>query len=150
MNIRIRALSALAGLCFAFVATIGSVQAADRPYTEGAVTVVNSIRTLPGMRETYLRFLATTYRANMDEAKKQGIILGYSVHETTPRSPDDPNLFLMVTYKNMAALDGLDERMEGIQQKSFGDQAARDAAAIDREKMRRQLGSRMIREVVFK
>ena len=56
----------------------------------------------------------------------------------------------MVTYKNMAALDGLDDRMEGIQQKSFGDQAARDAAAIDREKMRRQLGSRMIREVVFK
>lgn len=150
MNIRIRALGALAGLCVAFVATTGSVQAADRPYTEGAVTVVNSIRTLPGMRETYLRFLATSYRANMDEAKKQGIILGYSVHETTPRSPDDPNLYLMVTYKNMAALDGLDERMEGIQQKSFGDQAARDAAAIDREKMRRQLGSRMIREVVFK
>jgi hypothetical protein len=40
--------------------------------------------------------------------------------------------------------------MEGIQQKSFGDQAARDAAAVDREKMRRQVGSRMIREVVFK
>jgi hypothetical protein len=86
----------------------------------------------------------------MDEAKKQGIIVSYSVYETSPRSADDPNLFLMVTYKNMAALDGLDDRMEGIQQKSFGDQAARDAAAVDREKMRRQVGSRMIREVVFK
>jgi hypothetical protein len=150
MNIRIRALGALAGLCFAFVATIGSVQAADRPYAEGAVTVVSSIRTLPGMRDTYLRYLATTYRANMDEAKKQGIILSYSVHETMPRSPDDPNIYLMVTYKNMAALDGLDDRMEGIQQKSFGDQAARDAATVDREKMRRPLGSRIIREVVLK
>jgi hypothetical protein len=40
--------------------------------------------------------------------------------------------------------------MEGNQQKSFGDQRPRDAAAPDREKMRRQLGSRMIREVVFK
>ena len=150
MFMKIRALGALAGLFVFAVATTGAVQAADRPYTEGPVTVVNSIRTLPGMHETYLRYLATTYRANMDEAKKQGIIVSYSVYETSPRSADDPNLYLMVTYKNMAALDGLDDRMEGIQQKSFGDQAARDAAAIDREKMRRQLGSRMIREVVFK
>lgn len=150
MGIKIRALGALA-VVFAFcAATTGAVQAADRPYSEGNVTVVNSIRTLPGMRESYMRFLATTYKANMEEAKKQGIIVSYSIHETSPRSPDDPNLYLMVTYKNMAALDGLDDRMESIQQKSFGDQAARDAAAIDREKMRRQLGSRIIREVVLK
>jgi hypothetical protein len=149
MTIRIRALGALAAV-FSFFAMAATVQAQDRPYSEGNVTVVNAIRTLPGMRETYMRFLATTYKANMEEAKKQGIILGYSIQETSPRSPDDPNLYLMVTYKNMAALDGLDERMESIQQKSFGDQAARDAAAIDREKMRRQLGSRIIREVVLK
>jgi hypothetical protein len=144
-----RALGALAGL-FAFIAVSGVSLAADQPYQDGPVTVVSSIRTLPGMHDTYLRYLATTYRANMDAAKKEGIILDYRVYETSPRSPDEPNLYLTVTYKNMAALDGLDERMEPIMQRSFGNQAARDTAAVDREKMRRQIGQEMIREVAFK
>ena len=144
-----RALGALAGL-FAFIAVSGVSLAADQPYQDGPVTVVSSIRTLPGMHDTYLRYLATTYRANMDAAKKEGIILDYRVYETSPRSPDEPNVYLTVTYKNMAALDGLDERMEPIMQRSFGNQAARDTAAVDREKMRRQIGQEMIREVVFK
>ena len=149
MTMKTRALGALAGL-FAFIAVTGVSVAADQPYQDGPVTMVSSIRTLPGMHDTYLRFLATTYRTNMEAAKKEGIVLDYRVYETTPRSPDEPNVYLTVTYKNMAALDGLDERMEPIMQRSFGDQAARNAAAVDREKMRRQVGQEMIREVVFK
>jgi hypothetical protein len=149
MMLKNRALGALAGL-FAFIAVTGVSVAADQPYQDGPVTMVSSIRTLPGMHDTYLRFLATTYRTNMEAAKKEGIILDYRVYETSPRSPDEPNVYLTVTYKNMAAFDGLDERMEPIMQRSFGDQAARSAAAIDREKMRRQVGQEMIREVVFK
>ena len=103
-----RALGALAGL-FAFFAVAGVSLAADQPYQDGPVTMVSSIRTLPGMHDTYLRYLATTYRTNMEAAKKEGIVLDYRVYETTPRSPDEPNLYLTVTYKNMAALDGLDE-----------------------------------------
>jgi len=149
MMMKTRALGALAGL-FALIAVTGVSVAADQPYQDGPVTMVSSIRTLPGMHETYLRYLATTYRTNMEAAKKEGIVLDYRVYETTPRSPDEPNVYLTVTYKNMAALDGLDERMEPIMQRSFGDEAARSAAAIDREKMRRQVGQEMIREVVFK
>ena len=149
MMMKTRALGALAGL-FAFIAVTGVSVAADQPYQDGPVTMVSSIRTLPGMHDTYLRFLATTYRTNMEAAKKEGIVLDYRVYETTPRSPDEPNVYLAVTYKNMAAFDGLDERMEPIMQRSFGDQAARNAAAVDREKMRRQIGQEMIRQVVFK
>ena len=149
MTMKTRALGALAGL-FAFIAVTGVSVAADQPYQDGPVTMVSSIRTLPGMHDTYLRFLATTYRTNMDAAKKEGIILDWAVYETSPRSPEEPNVYLAVTYKNMAAFDGLDERMEPIMQRSFGDQAARNAAAVDREKMRRQIGQEMIRQVVFK
>ena len=149
MKLKSRALGALAGLSALIVVTSVSL-AADRPYSQGTVTVVSSLRTMPGMHDAYLSYLATTYRANMEAAKKEGIILGYSVYETSPRSPDDPNIYLTVTYKNMAAMDGLDDRMEPIMQRSFGDDAARSAAAIDREKMRRPLGTEMIREVVFK
>jgi len=149
MKLKSRALGALAGM-LALIAVSSVTQAADRPYQEGPVTIVSSLRTLPGMHEAYLRYLATTYRTNMEAAKKEGIVLDYRVYETSPRSPDEPNVYLTVTYKNMAALDGLDDRMEPIMQRSFGDDAARSAAAIDREKMRRPLGTEMIREVVFK
>jgi len=148
-KLKSRALGALAGLS-ALIAVSSVSLAADRPYAEGTVTVVSSLRTMPGMHDAYLRYLATTYRANMEAAKKEGIILGYSVYETSPRSPDDPNIYLTVTYKNLAAMDGLDDRMEPIMQRSFGDDAARSAAAIDREKMRRPLGTEMVREVVFR
>jgi len=149
MSRKTRALGALATM-LAIVAVSGTAVAADRPYDEGPVTIVSSLRTLPGMNDAYLRYLATTYRTNMEAAKKEGIILDYRVYETTPRSPDEPNIYLTVTYKNMAAMDGLDDRMEPIMQRSFGDDAARSKAAIDREKMRRPLGQEMIREVVFK
>ena len=149
MSLKSRALGALAGM-LAVVTFSSHSLAADRPYQDGPVTIVSSLRTLPGMHDAYLRYLATTYRTNMEAAKKEGIILDYRAYETTPRSPDEPNIYLTVTYKNMAALDDLDDRMEPIMQRSFGDDAARSAAAIDREKMRRPLGQEMIREVIFK
>jgi len=149
MKLKSRALGALATM-LAIVAVSGTAVAADRPYDEGPVTIVSSLRTLPGMNDAYLRYLATTYRTNMEAAKKEGIILDYRVYETTPRSPDEPNIYLTVTYKNMAALDGLSERMDGIQQKIVGSPEQRDAAAIDREKMRTMIGSEMIRQVVLK
>lgn len=148
MKLQTRALGALAGL-LVLTAVSSVTLAADRPYQEGPVTIVSSLRTTPGMHDAYLRYLATTYRTNMEASKKEGIILDYKVYETTPRSPDDPNIYLTVTYKNMAAMDGLDDRLEPIMQRSFGDDAARSKAAIDREKMRRPLGQEMIREVVF-
>jgi hypothetical protein len=149
MNLKSRALGALVCVV-ALVSLTGTAFAADRPYDDGPVTVVSSVRTQPGMQDAYLRYLATTYRANMDVAKKEGIILDYRVYQTDPRSADEPDVYLTITYKNMAALDGLDDRMDPILQRSFGDQKARDTAAIDREKMRRLIGQETIREVVFK
>jgi hypothetical protein len=149
MKLKSRALGALAGL-LVLTAVSSVTLAADRPYKEGPVTIVSSLRTLPGQHDAYLRYLATTYRTNMEAAKKAGIVLDYKAYETTPRSPDEPNIYLTVTYANMAAMDGLDDRMEPIMQSSFGDDAARSKAAIDREKMRRPLGQERIREVVFK
>jgi hypothetical protein len=149
MKIRPRALGALAGL-FALVAMTGAVQAADRPYTEGTVSVVSSIRTEPGQNETYMKYLATTYKQLMDEQKKAGIIVDWSVYTARPSTADGPNLYLVTTYKNLAAMDGLQDRMEAIQEKLIGNQEARDAAMVARGKMRTQIGSEVIRKVEFK
>jgi hypothetical protein len=46
--------------------------------------MVSSIRTEPGMFETCLKYLSTTYKQMMDEQKKAGIILDYAVYQATP------------------------------------------------------------------
>jgi hypothetical protein len=50
----------------------------------------------------------------------------------------------------MAALDGLSDRTDAIQEKLIGNQAQRDAAMISRGKMRTALGTEMIRKLDLK
>ncbi len=149
MSIRISALSAL-GALIALVATTGTTVAEDRPYAEGTVSVVTSIRTEPGQNETYMKYLATTYKQLMEEQKKAGIIVDWSVFTARPRTPDGPNLYLVTTYKNLAAMDGLQDKTDAIQEKFIGNQEARDAAMVARGKMRSMVGSEVIRKVEFK
>ena len=138
------------GAALALLTVAGTASAADRPYTEGAVLNVSSIRTEPGMFDSYMNFLATTYKQNMEAQKAAGIILDYDVYTTTPRGPDDPDIYLVTTYKNMAALDGLAEKTDPIMQKIFGDMSQRSAATISRGKMRTTVGSELIRELKLK
>jgi len=149
MKLKSRALGALAGL-LAVVALGGTATAADRAYSEGPVSVVTSLRVEPGQFNNYMNYLSSTYKPMMEEAKKAGHILGYAVYTTRARSADDPDMYLVVTYKNMAAFDGLSDRMEAIQEKMVGNQEQRDAATIARGKMRTMVGSEVIQQMILK
>lgn len=149
MTITKRALGALAAL-FTLVAVTGIAVAADRPYTEGTVSVVSLIRTEPGQNENYMKYLATTYKQLMDEQMKAGLIVNWSVFTARPRTADDPNIYLVTTYKNLAAMDSLQDKTDAIQERLIGNQEARDAAMVARGKMRTQIGSEVIRKVEFK
>jgi len=139
---------ALFGSLLVFAAL--SAVAAERPYREGTVSQVAAIRTQPGMFDAYMQYLATTYKQVMEQQKAAGLVVDYRVYSTVPRGPNDPDLYLVVVYKNMAALDDLRDKMEPIQQKTFGDDAQRSAKAIERGKLRTQLGSELMRELILK
>jgi len=149
MTFKNRALGALAGL-LVFAAVGGVATAADRPYTEGTVTIVSSIRTMPGMFDDYMAWLAGPYKQAMEAQKAAGIIVAYSVYVTAPRSPKDPDLYLTTTYKNMAALDDMNSKLDPIYEKLQGSAAEQNKAYIDRGKMRTVLGDEMIRELKLK
>jgi hypothetical protein len=68
----------------------------------------------------------------------------------TPRKPGDPDLYLVTVYKNMAALDGLDDRTDAIQEKIYGTPAEQDAKTIERGKLRTLVGSEYVRELILK
>jgi len=50
----------------------------------------------------------------------------------------------------MAAMDGLADKLEATQQTFIGSQEVRDQKAIERGKMRTQIGTEMIRELELK
>ncbi len=64
------------------------------------------------MFDEYMKYVAGPYKQLMDEQKKAGIIVDWSVYTVVPQGPHDPDLYLITTYKNMAALDGLNEKTD--------------------------------------
>lgn len=134
-----------------FLCASSSLFAQDRAYTEGTVSVVTSVKIMDGQGEAYMNYLAKTYKPLMEAQKKAGNVLDYSVYRTQARTPNDPDMYLVVTYANMAAFDGLADRTEPVMKEVTGlnrEQAA--AAGVERGKMRQILGSEMIRQLDLK
>ena len=130
------ACAALLGLTLA-----GAAMADEHPFTEGQVVNVSAIRTEYGKFDDYMKFLDTTWKATQEAAKKAGYILGYKVINVAPRGENDPDIYLVVYYKNWAALDGATAKGDAIAKEVEGSLAAANQGAIDRGKMRRVLGS---------
>ncbi|MFZ0008015.1 MAG: hypothetical protein WAK94_07240 [Steroidobacteraceae bacterium] len=122
----------------------------DHAYTEGRVLVVNFVRTQPGMFDEYMRYLDKTYKPVLDEAKKEGIVVDWAIYEARARDPQDADLVFTISYKNMAALDSLQARMDPLAKKAFGSLPKASAAAVDREKLRKELGSQLVRQLILK
>ncbi len=123
----------------------------ERGYTEGPVSAVTSVKIMDGQYDNYIAYLAKTYKPMLEAQKEAGIILGYAVFDATARSPDEADLYLVVTYSNMASMDGLQAKTEPLQSKLTGMNRSQAAAAsAERGKMRSIMGTELIREVILK
>lgn len=133
------------------LALAGLATAQDRPYTEGPVTLVTSVKVVDGQYENYMSYLAKTWRQSMEASKEAGIVAEYHVFDASPRRVDDADLYLVVTYPNMAMFDGITEKMDPISATVMKmNLAQREEAAGKRTVMRTILGTEMVREAVFK
>ena len=140
--------AACAALMFSFCSAI--VSADDRPYTEGSVVTVSAIRTEYGHFDDYMKFLATTWKQEQEASKKAGLILDYQVLQAEPRGPNDPDIYLVVTYKNWAVRDGLTAKSDAIASQVYGSVMSSNQGAADRGKIRRTLGSETLQVLNLK
>ena len=144
MKIRVLLFTALLGLFASFG------HAADKLYADGSVWTVTTVKTVTGHGDEYLNSLQSSYKALMDEAKKQGLILSYKVLSGEAANKQDWDILLLVEYKNMAALDGIDEKFDAIDQQVIGNTDKQNALRDKRQPIREILGGKLVREVVFK
>ncbi len=143
----------LTGFVAAAMLTLAATAAVAQdalPYKEGVVVVVTAIRTEPGQFNNYMRYLAGDYRKIMDEAKAQGLIVSYAHYAAQPKGPHDADLYTTIAYPNFAAFDGLTDKMAAISSKVFGSMSGAEKAQVDRESLRKVLGSEVIQKLDMK
>ena len=122
----------------------------DAPYTEGSVWNITMVKTKPGMDDQYLKGLAKTFKGNLDEAKKQKLILSYKILIGSAATSNDFNILLMVESKDMAALDNGREKFDPIAKKIEGSVEEQEKTMVKRLDIREIVGDKLMREVTLK
>lgn len=142
----VSAVAALVGL-----GSLPSLAFADgRDWSDGPVINVASIRTVDGHFDDYMHWLATTFKKTQEAAKKAGLTTGYRVIVVEPRGPNDPDVLLVIEYKNWAALDNLGGKFEKIFAEVEGSVDNANKSEADRAKIRTVLGSHTEQEAILK
>jgi hypothetical protein len=122
----------------------------ERQYTDGPVTEVDYIQVEYGHFKEYLDWLNSTWKPTMEATKKAGLIIDYKVFSATPKSPDQPNIFLWITYKNAAAALDKGVELEAVAKKVICSTECQNKARVARNEYRKVLGTELIRELILK
>jgi hypothetical protein len=122
----------------------------ERAYTEGPVTEVDYIQVEYGHFEEYIDWLNSTWKPTMEATKKAGLIIDYKVFRLTPKSSDQPNMILAITYKNAAAALDKGVELEAVAKKVICGTECQNKARVGRNEYRKVQGSEYMRELILK
>jgi hypothetical protein len=131
------------------VLSINSI-AQERTFKTGSAWTVSFVQVKNGMGLDYLNSLKTTWKAVQDEGIKQGLILSYKIFEGNASNPDDWQIMLLVEYKNLASMEGNEDKWDAIQKKVVGNEEEQKKLRELRVNMRTMYGTKVMREVVYK
>ena len=141
----------IAAVLLALAAFMAPAVAQDRAWSEGPVTNVSAIKIVDGQWENYMAYLQKNWKGVMEEAKKAGYVLDYKVYSAQAHNPQEADLYLVVTYPNMAMLDDMAKKMDPITEKVMKmNPRQSDEASGKRVVMRELLGAELLRELVLK
>ena len=122
----------------------------ERKYTDGPVTEVNYIDVEYGHFEEYIDWVNSTWKPTMEAMKKAGLIIDYKIFSATPKSPDQPNIYLWITFKNAAAALDKGVELEAVAKKVICSTECQNKARVARSEYRKVLGTELIRELILK
>jgi len=144
-----RTLLVAACLLLGLGTTSATIAQDTRAYKEGNVVELSFIKVKPGKFNEYMAYLAGPYKKVMEENKKAGLIVSWAIYGNRARNPQDPDLYLTVTYPNWAALDRVEEAM-AISARVSGSLSQQDKAFADRSTMRESIGGNVLQEYILK
>jgi hypothetical protein len=98
-----KALMLSACLAMSSIASDAGAQQA-RAFRYGPVTQVDYIHVEYGHFDEYMAWVTSTWAPTMEAAKKAGLITDYKVFQAEPKTPDEANVYLEITYKKHGRL----------------------------------------------
>ena len=143
MNKKIIVLAALASCAFAAPA-----MAQQSSYKLGPMWTSARIDVEDGQYENYLDWLMKVWESNQAFAKSQGWILDYHILDSINPRDGEPDLILITRFADMPSAAEIERRSAIMNQRMNQDDHSADAASGQRNKMRRQMGSVLYRELV--
>ena len=124
--------------------------AQEGAYVDGSVWALSLVRTKAGMQDAYLQELAGARRELMAEARRQGLVLSDKVLVGSASGREDFDVLLMIEYRNWAALDGLNARMDALAAKAMGSIDKQVQVMSRRTDLREVLGDKTMQEISFR
>jgi hypothetical protein len=149
MMTMMKSIMAAAGVALALSMTAPAI-AQESSYKPGTVWQASRINVLPGQFENYMDFLAARWKKVQELGKKEGIIVEYHVLSTNNARHGEPDLILIVEYKDYqttAQQTAFNEKVNAL----LGEDDRKAAAANGaRASMRESLGSTEYQELILK
>ena len=115
-------------LCVLAVVGTSTVAFSQQYFTNGPVIRIVKYRILPGKTADFYKWLSNAPKV-LGAEKQAGLVQEFHFfHSTEFVGPDKYDVAVVITYKDMAALDALGEKAEPVVAKAWGSPEARAAA----------------------
>ena len=124
--------------------------AQESPLKRGSVWVASRIDVLPGQTPAYADYLATEWKKEMEWGKTQGYILSYRIMSTNNRRNDEPDMVLLIEYKDYGTVAERDAIGKRYNEAMKTDRYKTAAGNLEREKIRTSMGSVEYQEWIVK
>ena len=124
--------------------------AQESNYKRGSVWEASRIDVLPGQFENYMDYLATTWKKNQEMAKAEGIVLDYHVLATNNARAGEPELILIVEYKDYRTTAQQEAFSKKVNAMMATDDRKQAVASGERGTMRELMGSTEYQELILK
>ncbi len=148
---RIKSLFATTGMIMALAAALPTTAIAQESnYKPGTVWVASRIDVLPGQFESYMDYLAGSWKKIQEMGKAEGVVIDYHVLSTNNPRQGEPDLILIIEYKDYQTTAQQEAMNKKVNAVLAQDDRKADAASGARGKMRELIGSVEYQELDLK
>ena len=137
-------------LLLALVASTTTARA-QVPYNQGTVTRVVLLSIIPGPSDALFADLKKNAVPLWEKEKSAGLILDYSLFlNQTASGADDWDVGYTLTYKNMAAFDGLPDKLYELRMKQYGSKEDEQKVIEKRVENAKVVSSSLLRDITLR
>jgi hypothetical protein len=131
--------------------TLAPAAHAQVPYSEGTVQRIVHVHILPGHGTAFYADFKANVIPLLEAEKSAGLIVSYRTFlNQTANGPEDWDFGYSIVYANMAAFDGLSDKIYGLRMKQYGDQTAEQKVLDKRYENARLVSSFLTRDITLR